>query len=102
MPFFVKDRVFFKVSPQHGVLHSGHDNKPSSHFIGHFKILELVGEVAYCLILPPKLANVHSVFHISMLHKYEPDPSLIFHWSDLTLEQDIFYEEQPVQILEAV
>ena len=46
------------------------DNKFSPHFIGHFKVLERVGEVAYRLALPPHLSRVHNIFHISMLRKY--------------------------------
>ena len=41
--------------------------KLSPRFIGPFEILERVGVVAYKIALPPNLAIVHNVFHISML-----------------------------------
>ena len=40
-----------------------------------YEIVERIGEVAYRLRLPPKLARMHEVFHISMLRKYMEDPS---------------------------
>jgi hypothetical protein len=38
-------------------------------FIGPFKILERMGEVAYQLELPPQLLVVRDVFHVSQLKK---------------------------------
>ena len=38
-------------------------------YIGHFKILERRGEVAYQLELPESLTGVHYVFHVSQLKK---------------------------------
>ena len=39
------------------------------------EILEQVGSLTYQLALPPQLANVHNVFHVSMLQKYVPNPT---------------------------
>ena len=105
LSFKVGNRVFLKVSPRRGVLHFGQDKKLSPRFIGPFQILERVGEVAHWLALPPQLAKVHNVFHISMLRKYESYPSHVLDWvlawNDLPLEQDASYEEEPVHVLEA-
>jgi hypothetical protein len=38
-------------------------------YIGPFKILEQIGEVAYQLELPPQLSDVHYLFHILQLRK---------------------------------
>ena len=73
----------------------------SQRFIGPFEILKRIGEVAYHFALPPQLSNMHNVFHVSMLRKYEPDLSHILDWSELQLEEVESYEEQPIQILEA-
>jgi hypothetical protein len=43
--------------------------KLSPRFIGPFKILKRVGQVAYQLELPDHLSDVHDVFHISQLKK---------------------------------
>lgn len=63
--------------------------------------MERVGEVAYRLALPPRLSGVHNVFHVSMLRKYEPDPSHVLNWQDLEIEEDVSYEERPVEILDS-
>ncbi|XP_058202899.1 uncharacterized protein LOC131317358 [Rhododendron vialii] len=60
-----------------------------------------IGEVAYRLALPPKLSGVHDVFHVSMLRKYEPDPSHVLEWSELELEADASYGEKPIRILDS-
>ena len=72
----------------------------SSGFIGPFEILERIREVAYRLALPPQFSGVHNVFYVSMLRKYEPDPSHVLDWVDLEVDEDASYEERPVQILD--
>ena len=79
----------------------GHSSKLSPRFIGPFEILDHVGVVDYQLALPPRLANVHNVFHISMLRKYEPDPSHVLDWGDLTINEDVTYEERPIRVLDS-
>ena len=43
--------------------------------IGPFEILKQMGKVAYELVLPPNLQQVHSIIHVSMLRKYNPETS---------------------------
>jgi hypothetical protein len=43
--------------------------KLAPRYIGPFEILEQRGEVAYQLELPPRLSDVHDVFHVSQLRK---------------------------------
>ena len=43
---------------------------------------------------------MHDVFHISMLRKYEPDPSHMLQWGGLELEADASFEEKAVEILD--
>ena len=69
-------------------------------YIGPFKIIGKVGNVAYRLELPSQLANVHPVFHVSMLHKYEQDPSHVIDHSDLILEDDASFEVKPVRVVD--
>ena len=66
----------------------------SPRFISLFDILEKIGDVAYRLALPPQLSGIHDVFHISMLRKYEPDPSHVLEWNGLELEADVSFEEK--------
>ena len=51
--------------------------KPSPRFIGSYEVLERIGPVAYRLALPPELAKLHDVFHVSMLRNYSSDESHI-------------------------
>ena len=39
------------------------------------------------------------MFHITMLRKYEPDPSHMLDWTDLEVDKDASYEERPVRVL---
>nr|GEY74601.1 putative ribonuclease H-like domain-containing protein [Tanacetum cinerariifolium] len=52
----------------------GIKGKLSPRFIGPFEILDRVGEVSYCLALPPQLLHVHEVFHVSLLRGYKYHP----------------------------
>jgi hypothetical protein len=63
------DHVYLKASPIRGTRRFKVKEKLSPHFIGPFKILKRVGEVAYQLELPDHLADVHDVFHVSQLKK---------------------------------
>ena len=57
-------------------------------------------EVAYELALPAEVDSVHPVFHISMLKKCLGDPISIVHVEGLGVNEDLFYEEVPVEILD--
>ncbi|XP_028077396.1 uncharacterized protein LOC114279371 [Camellia sinensis] len=59
-----------------------------------------VGEVAYRLAWPPQLSKVHDVFHISMLHKCEPDHSHVLDWTNLEVDEGTSYEERNMKILD--
>lgn len=52
-----------------GISRFGRKEKLSPRFVGPFEILERIRDVAYRLALPPKLANLDDVFHMSMLRK---------------------------------
>jgi hypothetical protein len=67
--FQVGDFVCLKVSPMRGLHRFKIRGKLAPRYIGPFKILEQIGEVAYQLGLPPQLSNVHNVFYVSQLRK---------------------------------
>ena len=69
-------------------------------YIGPFESDMRVGEVAYQLILPAELAGVHKVFHISILRKYNPDPSHILHHEPLDVQPDVTFVERPRKIID--
>ncbi|KAK6126719.1 hypothetical protein DH2020_039541 [Rehmannia glutinosa] len=94
------EKVFLKVAPIKGVIRFGEKRKLKPRYIGPFEILTRVGDLAYQLALPPSLSSVHNVFHVSMLRKYIHDPSHIVNYKDLTINNDLTYEEAPEAVLE--
>ncbi|GJW20798.1 hypothetical protein Tco_0031420 [Tanacetum coccineum] len=63
MEFQVGDKVMLKVSPWKGVVRFGKRGKLNPRYVGPFKVLEKVREVAYKLELPEELSRVHNTFH---------------------------------------
>lgn len=92
------DMVFLKVSPWKGVIGFEKNGKLSPRYIGSFEVLEKVGEVAYRVTLPPRLAGVHNVFHVSMPRKYVYSLLHVIDHEPLQIREDFSYEEMPVQI----
>ncbi|KAL6211440.1 hypothetical protein ACLB2K_016666 [Fragaria x ananassa] len=100
LEFQVGDWVFLKLSPWKGVVHFGKRGKLSPRYIGSYEIIERVGSLAYRLSLPPELPRIHNVFHVSMLRKYIADPSHVLEEQPISLQKDLSYEEELVQILD--
>ena len=73
--------------------------KLSPRYIGPYRIVERIGEVAYRLELPSNLDRIHDVFHVSMLRQYIPDPSHVLTEQPVEIQENLTYEEEPVQIL---
>ncbi|GKA82355.1 putative reverse transcriptase domain-containing protein [Tanacetum coccineum] len=69
MEFEVGDKVMLKVSPWKGVVRFGKRGKLNPRFVGPFKVIKRVGDVAYKLELPEELSRVHNTFHVSNLKK---------------------------------
>ncbi|XP_073120482.1 uncharacterized protein [Henckelia pumila] len=92
------DRVFLKISPFRGwFIKRG---KLSPRFIGSYKILDKVGDLAYRLYLPPTLSGIHDVFYLSMPRKYEPDASHVLRPDEDKLDETLSYFEIPIKILD--
>ncbi|XP_020080736.1 uncharacterized protein LOC109704411 [Ananas comosus] len=83
-----------------GVKRFGVRGKVSPRYVGPFEILERVGAVAYKLALPPRLAGVHNVFHVSNLHKYICNSMHVLEYEPVELNEDMTYEEYPICILD--
>ena len=92
--------MFLKVSPMRGVVRFGQKGKLAKRFVGRFEIKSKIRDVAYHLVLPPELAGVHDVFHVSMLRKYIPDPTHVLQHEPLQLQADATYVERPMQIID--
>ena len=99
LEFAEGDKVFLKVSPMRGVMRIGRRNKLGPRYVGPFEILERIGPLAYRLALPLEMVKIHNVFHISQLRKYTSDPSHVFEYSPLQVQEDLSYTVESVQIL---
>ena len=71
----------------------------SPRFIGPYEVLEQISHVAYRLALPPELAKLHNVFHVSMLRRYRSDESHILPVQDVQVQVDFSYDEEPKAIM---
>ena len=98
--FEMGDQVFLRVSPWKGILRFGKRGKLSPRYISPYEIVDKVGEVAYRLRLPSELANIHDMFHVSMLRKYTADPSHILKEQPIQLKENLTYEEHPIENLD--
>ncbi|XP_060170559.1 uncharacterized protein LOC132601492 [Lycium barbarum] len=96
----VGEQVLLKVSPMKGVMRFGNMGKINPRFIGPFKILNHVGDVAYELALPLGLSGVHTVFYVSMLKRYHGDGSFIIYWDFVLFDENFSYKEEPIVILD--
>lgn len=90
--------VFLRVTPVTGVGREFKSQKLTPHFIGPYKTLKRVGEVAYQVTLPLSLLNLHNVFHVSQLCKYVPYPSHVIQSHDMQIRDNLTYETFPLGI----
>jgi hypothetical protein len=92
------DHVFLKVTSTTGVGRALKSRKLTSRFIGPYQISERIGKVAYRIALPPSLANLHDVFHVSQLRKYVSDPSHVIELDDVQVRENLTVETIPLRI----
>ena len=70
--------VFLRISPWKGVLRFGKRGKLSPRYIGPYRIVERIGEVAFMI----------------------PNPSHVLTEQPVEIQENLTYEEEPVQILD--
>jgi hypothetical protein len=85
----VSDHVYLRVPPMKGMKRSGMKGKLAPRYIRPFSILEKCGTVAYKLDLPPYLAGVHDIFHVSQLKKCLKAPVNVVFLEVTLLEVDL-------------
>ncbi|GJY40193.1 putative reverse transcriptase domain-containing protein [Tanacetum coccineum] len=98
MEFEVGDKVMFKVSPWKGVVRFGKRGKLNPRFVGPFKVIKRVGDVAYKLELPEELSRVHNTFHVSNLKKCHADEPLAVPLDGLHFDDKLQFVEEPIEI----
>ncbi|XP_061370973.1 uncharacterized protein LOC133313590 [Gastrolobium bilobum] len=87
--FTVGDMVLLRLQPYWQVsVHRRSSQKLNLHYYGPFEILNRVGEVAYRLKLPPS-AQIHDVFHVSMLHPFRQGHTYLRIFENINISQQI-------------
>jgi hypothetical protein len=92
--------VYLKVSCLRGTVRFHVKGKLAPRFVGPYKIVRRIGKLAYKLDLPPSLAGVHPVFHVSQLRKCLRVPEEQVHIEALDLQDTLEYVEHPIKILD--
>jgi len=92
------EHVFLKVMPTMSVGRAIKSKKLTPKFLGPYQILRCVGHVAYEMDLPPFLANLHNVFYVLQLRKYNLDPTHVFELDTMQVHEDLTYESLPTRI----
>jgi hypothetical protein len=100
LEFEVRNHVYLRVLPMKGVKRFGVKGKLAPRYIRPFPILEKCGSVAYKIDLPPSLAGVHDIFHVSQLKKCLKTPVDVVLPEVTPLEADLSYPEHPIKILD--
>ncbi|GJS66681.1 hypothetical protein Tco_0681245 [Tanacetum coccineum] len=81
------------------VVRFGKRGKLNPRYVGPFKVIERVGEVAYKLELPEELSRVHNTFHVSNLKKCHADEPLAVPLDGLHLDDKLHFVEEPLEIV---
>ncbi|GJS04119.1 putative reverse transcriptase domain-containing protein [Tanacetum coccineum] len=80
-----------------GVIRFGKRGKLSSRYIGPFKIIEIIGPVAYKLELHEKLCGIHNMFHVSNFKRCLADENLIIPLEEIQHSSNQDMQGMPLQ-----
>nr|GFB32691.1 putative reverse transcriptase domain-containing protein [Tanacetum cinerariifolium] len=100
MEFQVGNKVMLKFSPWKGVVCFGKWGKLNPRYVGPFKVLEVIGKVAYKIELPEELSRIHNMFHVSNLKKCHADEPLAVSLDGLNFDDKLHFVKEPVEIVD--
>ncbi|KAI3819508.1 hypothetical protein L1987_13348 [Smallanthus sonchifolius] len=92
--------VLLKVSPWKGIIQFRKPGKLSPRFVGPFKILARVSQVAYRLDLPVELSGIHPTFHVSHLRKCLADDRAHIPYNEIEVDNSLNYVEELIAIID--
>nr|GEU66914.1 putative reverse transcriptase domain-containing protein [Tanacetum cinerariifolium] len=96
----IKHRMQAARDRQKRVVRFGKREKLNPRYVGPFKVLERVGDVAYKLEHPEELSRVHNTFHVSNLKKCHADEPLAVPLDGLHFDDKLHFVEKPVEIVD--
>ncbi|GJS86331.1 putative reverse transcriptase domain-containing protein [Tanacetum coccineum] len=67
-------------------------------YVGPFKVIKRVRDIAYKLELPVELSRVHNTFHVSNLKKCHADEPLVVPLDGLHFDDKLQFVEEPIEI----
>ncbi|GKC44363.1 putative reverse transcriptase domain-containing protein [Tanacetum coccineum] len=82
------------------VVRFGKRGKLNPRYVGPFKVLEMVGAVAYKIELSQELSRVHNTFHVFNLKKCYADEPLAVPLDGLHIDDKLYFVEEPVEIMD--
>jgi len=101
LEFDAGDHMFLRVTPTTDIGRGLKSKKLTPRFISLYQITRKIGPAAFEIALPPHLANVHNVFHISQLMKYIADPTHVLEEEDVQVRVDLTIGVGPMRILDS-
>nr|GFC45889.1 putative reverse transcriptase domain-containing protein [Tanacetum cinerariifolium] len=93
--FRINSRNYRENSPNQAT-----NGKLNPRYVGPFKILERIRDVAYKLDLPEELSRVHNTFRVSNLKKFHADEPLAVPLDGLHFDDKLHFVEEPVEIMD--
>jgi len=99
--FEASNHVFLRVTPTTGIERALKSRKLTPRFIGPYQITRQIGPVAYEIALPPHLANLDNVFHVSQLRKYVADPTHVLEQDNVQVRENLTLGVGLVRILDS-
>ncbi|GKE35213.1 hypothetical protein Tco_1454535 [Tanacetum coccineum] len=92
--------VLLKVSPWKGTVLFEKRGKLSLRYIEPFKILAIVGPVAYTLELPKELKRIHIMFHVLNLKKCLAKGDIVIPMDEIQLDDKLHMIEDPMEVVD--